>query len=348
MSAGLGDSGGAKLSSDAEIAIQGLNAARAPGGPAVPSLHKSRRSARVVAPPRVVAVIPAYNEEKYIASLVLKVRRHADRVLVVDDGSRDLTGLLAVEAGATVVTHPANQGKGAAIRTGLREALELGGQAVVLLDGDGQHRAEHVGAIVAPVLAGEADMVVGSRFIGRDARRNVPGWRVFGQFALNVATRICSGVGLTDSQSGFRALSRDAALLMSERLSSRGFSVESEMQFIAPEHGLRVVETPIAVDYDVPLKRNPVSHGLSVLNGLLRLVAQARPLLFISAPGLVLLMSGLLLGLAVMDIYNTTLQFAIGYALLTVLLVETGLLGLFVGIMLHTMRAFFLETGRRR
>ncbi|MGH2355099.1 MAG: glycosyltransferase family 2 protein [Chloroflexota bacterium] len=295
-----------------------------------------------------VAVIPAFNEDKYIASVVLKVRRYVDQVLVVDDGSSDLTKVLASAAGAEVLAHDVNQGKGAAVRTGLRRAMEVGADVVVLLDGDGQHRPDDIERLIAPVLAGEADMVVGSRFIGQDARQNIPVWRVFGQRALNAATTVSSGHGLTDSQSGFRALSRRATGLVCSDLKSDGFTVESELQFLAQEHGLRTVEAPIVVDYHVPLKRNPVTHAIQVLNGILKLVSQARPLLFISLPGLLLLVLGILLGLLVVSIYNEIGELAVGYSMLTVLLVVVGMLALFVGITLHTIRAFFLELERRR
>jgi glycosyltransferase involved in cell wall biosynthesis len=230
---------------------------------------------------------------------------------------------------------------------GLGWALAAGATAVVLLDGDGQHRPDAITSLTAPVLAGEADVVVGSRFIGRDGRRRIPGWRVLGQRALNAATTVGSGQRLTDSQSGFRALSRRAALVLRDELRSDGFAVESEMQLLAREYGLRTLETPIVVDYDVPLKRNPVAHALEVLNGFLRLAGQARPLLFFSVPGLVALLPGLLLGLAVVSSYDQTGQFAVGHGLLTVLLVLAGLLALFSGVLLHTMRALFLDFSQR-
>ena len=128
----------------------------------------------------------------------------------------------------------------------------------------------------------------------------------------------------------------------------RGFSVESEMSLLAAQHRLRVEERPILVDYDVPLKRNPVAQGMDVVTTLLRLVGQARPLLFLSVPGLLMVLAGLLLGMQVVAIYQATLELAVGYALLVVLLVEAGLLSLFVGIVLHTVRALFLEHNRHR
>jgi glycosyltransferase involved in cell wall biosynthesis len=302
------------------------------------------------APPRVgrrVAVIPAYNEDTYISGVVLKARRYVDHVVVVDDGSNDLTGVLAEEAGATVITHEPNQGKGAAVRTGLLWARQAGAEATVLLDGDGQHNPHDIVRLVEPVLSGDADVVVGSRFIGQDARKNIPRWRQAGQHTLNAATALSAGHGLTDSQSGFRAFSRRAVEVLCTELTSDGFAVESEMQFLAREHNLRTMETPIVVDYDVALKRNPVVHGVEVLNGILRLVGQARPLLFISVPGLVMLALGVLLGLVVVDIYGRSGELAIGYCLLTVLLLIVGVLSLFSGIILHTIRAYFLQQSRR-
>jgi hypothetical protein len=296
---------------------------------------------------RWVAIIPAYNEDKYISGVVLKTRRYADRVVVVDDGSTDLTGVLAEESGATVITQHPNQGKGAAVRAGLLWAQQAEMDAVVLLDGDGQHNPHDVVRLVEPVLGGKADIVVGSRFIGQDARRNIPRWRQAGQRTLNAATALSSGTGLTDSQSGFRAFSRRAVAVLCAELTSTDFTVESEMQFLARQHNLRTVETPVVVDYDVALKRNPILHGVEVLNGILKLVGQARPLLFVSFPGVVVLALGLLLGLTVVDIYGRTQELAVGYALLTVLLAVVGILALFTGITLHTMRAYFIQFSRR-
>jgi glycosyltransferase involved in cell wall biosynthesis len=294
-----------------------------------------------------VAVVPAYNEDKYISGVVLKARRYVDAVVVVDDGSADLTGVLAEEAGATVLTQEVNQGKGAAVLAGLRWALEAGAEVVVILDGDGQHNPHDIARLIVPVLNHEADIVVGSRFIGQDARKNIPRWRQAGQHTLNAATALSAGHGLTDSQSGYRAFSHLAVEVMCAELTSKGFTVESEMQFLAQAHDLRTLELPIVVDYDVALKRNPVLHGLEVLNGILRLVSQARPLLFISVPGVGLTFLGVLLGLLVVDIYGRTGELAVGYSLLTVLLLIVGVLALFSGITLHAMRSFFLQMSRR-
>ena len=287
----------------------------------------------------VVALIPAYNEDRFIGSVVLKTRRFVDRVVVIDDGSSDETVLLAQAAGAEVVQQPHNQGKAAALNAGFAVARQLNAAAVVMLDGDGQHNPNDIPLLLKPVMSGEADLVVGSRFMGVESK--TPRWRVLGQYALTVATNAASGVVLTDSQNGFRALSRQAVRAMNFR--SRGFSIESEMQFLVKQHNLTVCEVPIAVNYDESPKRNPITHGLQVLTGIVRMIGQHRPLFYFGTPGLLILLFGLGLGLNVVDIYNRYLQLAIGTAMIAITLVIIGLLSIFTGIILHTIRAYMTE-----
>jgi len=291
----------------------------------------------------VLVAIPAHNEDRYIGSVVLKLRAAGYQVLVVDDGSSDRTADIAAAAGAVIVQHSENQGKASAVRSAFEEARKLGVDALVLLDGDSQHDPFEVEQVVEPVVAGRADMVVGSRFAG--VRSRIPRWRMFGQHTLTVATNIGSGVRVSDSQSGFRAFSRRAIEGM--RLQHVGFSVESEMQFEARALGLVVEEVPITVHYRLAVKRNPVTQGFNVLDAVLRLVAQHRPLLFFSLPGVLLFIAGLALGLLVVRIYEATLALAVGYALITVLLTVVGMLAMFIGIMLHTVRALFVEFAKR-
>jgi len=290
-------------------------------------------------PFRIVALIPAYNEERFIGSVVLKARRYADAVIVVDDGSTDATGEIARAAGATVVRHEHNRGKGAALNTGLRKARALAPEAIVTLDGDGQHLIEEMPLVLAPILEGKADIVVGSRYL--NGRCFVPLHRILGHRAFTFLTNLVSGVHVTDSQSGFRAFSPRAveALLFS----SSGFSVESEMQFLARENDLRMVEVPVTARYEDRPKRPVVAHGLMVLNGVLRLIGQYRPLLFFGVPGTAILLFGLLWGAWVVDIYRTSQTLAVGYALIVVLLVLMGIFSLFTGIILHSIRALVLE-----
>src|SRR5215204_625769 len=151
----------------------------------------------------IVVAIPAHNEDRFIGSLVLKLRAQNRHVLVVDDGSSDATAAIAEAAGADVIRHPTNLGKAAAVHTVFEHARRLGTDVLVVLDGDSQHDPADVDRVAAPVLNGEADMVVGSRFAG--VRSRIPRWRIAGQRALTLATNMGSGLHLSDSESGYRA-----------------------------------------------------------------------------------------------------------------------------------------------
>jgi glycosyltransferase involved in cell wall biosynthesis len=292
----------------------------------------------------VLVAIPARDEDRYIGSLVLKLRALDRQVLVVDDGSTDATAALAEAAGAIVVRHASNLGKTAAVQTAFEYARGAGVDALVLLDGDSQHDPSDLESLLEPVLSGQADMVVGSRFAG--VRSRIPRWRVAGQHALTIATNLGSGLHLSDSESGFRAFSKRAITEM--RFRGSGFAIEPETQFAAKQRGWQVLEVPIHVHYELPLKRNPVWHGFGQLDNILRLVAQHRPLLFFGVPGVALVLASLLLGIFVARIYEATLQLAVGYALITVLLCIVGMLTLFTAIVLHALRSLFLEHVQRK
>jgi glycosyltransferase involved in cell wall biosynthesis len=183
----------------------------------------------------VVVVIPAYNEERFIASVVFGVREFADEVVVVDDGSSDRTALLAERAGASVVRLGENGGKGAALNAGFTYANSLAPSAVVCIDGDAQHEASEIPGLIQPILSGEADVVIGSRFLS--TRSRIPGWRLFGQHSLTTVTNTLSGTRVTDSQSGFRAFSPLATQAL--RFTSSGLSVESSSSLGPLAFGLR-------------------------------------------------------------------------------------------------------------
>lgn len=293
---------------------------------------------------RVIVAIPAYNEDRFIGSLVLKLRAKGREVIVVDDGSTDATAEVAKTAGATVLRHAHNKGKVAAVKTIFDHARTASIDALVLLDGDSQHDPAEVDILVEPILKGEADMVVGSRFAG--VRSVIPRWRVAGQHALTMATNVGSGLHLSDTESGYRAFSRRA--LDEMRFRGRGFALEAATQFQAKAHGWKVVEVPIRVHYEIALKRNPVWHGIGQIDAILRLISEHRPLLFFGVPGILVLLAGLALGFQVVLIYSATLQLAVGYALITLLMVTVGVLALFVGVMLHAIRGIINDALREQ
>ena len=290
-----------------------------------------------------VAVIPSHNEERTIGSVLLLTRKHVKTIIVVDDGSTDATAEIAKEAGAIVVQHERNQGKGAALNTGFHRAIALNPRALVVLDGDGQHLSREIPLLLAPILAGNADITVGSRYLAEQS--GVPRHRTWGHWAFTALTNATSGVRVTDSQSGFRAFSPRA--LEAITFSSAGFSVESEIQFLAQEHDLRLTEVSITADYAEKPKRSVVVHGLMVLNGLLYLIGQYRPLFFFGLAGLIVLLASLGWS-AWMLLHQSTQPIAIGNALICVLLAIFGSLSLFAGLILHSVRGLLLSIVRPR
>lgn len=161
----------------------------------------------------VVLFLPAYNEEASVGSVLGRVPATVAgcpvRVILVDDGSRDATVAIAEAAGVRVVRHPHNQGLGAAVRTGFAAALAEHPVAIAFCDADGEYAPEELEVMVKPILEGDADYVVGSRFRGEPER--MLRRRRAGNQTLTFALRLVSGAPITDGQSGYRAFSRAAA-----------------------------------------------------------------------------------------------------------------------------------------
>lgn len=215
---------------------------------------------------RIVALVPAYNEEAVIAEVVAETLEQVSAVIVVDDGSTDATADLARAAGGEVVRLERNRGKAGAVMAGFAAALARGYEVVVMLDADGQHLPGEVPQVLAPVLAGEADLVVGSRFL--ETKSEIPRYRVLGQKTLNLFTALGAGVTLTDTQSGFRALG--PAALARLDFASDGYSLESDMIAHFAACDLRIAEVPISCRYDVPNmhKKNAVLHGIEIVRAM--------------------------------------------------------------------------------
>jgi glycosyltransferase involved in cell wall biosynthesis len=283
---------------------------------------------------KIIAAIPCLNEGQCIGSVVLQTNKFVDSTVVIDDGSVDATAEVATAAGATVHQHGENLGYGAAIRSALMKGRQLKADILVILDGDGQHDPNEIPNLIKPLLEGKADVVVGSRFLGE--RTKSPLYRRIGQRILTVATNVGSGQAVSDSQSGFRAYSLKA--LKELNLTESGMSASSEMQFAIRKSGLKLVEVPINVSYTVKAKRNPIGHGLSVLSRLLVLISLRQPLLLFGVPGVVLMASGLALGIRVLTRYSETSELAVGNALGMILLFLAGLLAVFSALMLQAMK----------
>jgi len=307
--------------------------------------HPTDSAGTVESPARVLVGIPAFNEEIGIGSVVHTARRYADAVVVVDDGSTDDTAGIAAAAGAEVVSHDRNRGKGAAVQTLLQTASDRSFDAFVLLDGDGQHLPTQIPQVAQPVVAGDADLVIGSRYVDSNGNGETPVYRRVGQRVLDVMTNGSTGERLSDSQSGFRALSPTTVDRLSLSLSTDGIGVESDMIDAAARADLSIVEVPISVRYEGVdgQTHNSLRHGLRVVTFLLQLVRDRHPLVFFGVPGLFLTIVGALWGLDAILVYQSTGIFYPAKVLAGGFTTILGVLGVFCGLILNRVSNMIAE-----
>jgi glycosyltransferase involved in cell wall biosynthesis len=280
----------------------------------------------------VLAGIAAYNEARYVGSVVLQARQYVDEVIVVDDGSTDNTARVAELAGATIIRHAENRGKGAAIQSILAEAKKRNPDILVLLDADAQHDPNEIPALIKPISEG-FDLVIGSREAQKD---KTPRYRRLGQKVIFQSARLASKTNISDSESGFRALSPKA--INDLELKENGFAIESEMITRAADKNLKITEVPISNIYTKDGSTlNPIRHGVDVLSRIIVMISQRRPLFFFGLAGGILLVVGLIIGFKVLYIATTTGGQAIGHTILTTLLIIAGMLSIFTGIILNAL-----------
>ena len=193
----------------------------------------------------IAVIIPAYQEEKHVGGVVLRTRAQVEHVLVVDDGSSDRTALHAREAGAEVIVHPENRGKGETIKTGLHHWFDRGFEFVVILDADGQHRPEEIDRFVAAASGSrQPRLLIGNRM---DDVARMPALRRFvNRYMSSQISRLC-GQDIPDTQCGFRMLHRE---LIPEMFGgAERFDYETEMLIFASRKGYRIESVPISTVY---------------------------------------------------------------------------------------------------
>jgi len=287
----------------------------------------------------IVAAIPAYNEEKTIAGVILLTQKYVNRVIVCDDGSTDMTAKIAEKMGADVLRHERNAGYGAAIKSLFGRARELGADVMITLDGDGQHDPNDIPGLVKPIMEGSADIAVGSRFLKSvKGTKDVPLYRHVGIKAITKLTNATSNSRISDAQSGFRAYSRRA--LERLRLHENGMGVSVEILMKAREQNLKVVEVPIGCNYK-GLKtstQGPLTHGADVIMSLVRLVVEEKPLLFLGAPGTVSLLVGVLFGVWMLQIYAVEHRIVTNIALASIAFILIGVFAISTSITLYAVR----------
>ncbi|MFA5163111.1 MAG: glycosyltransferase family 2 protein [Patescibacteria group bacterium] len=194
---------------------------------------------------KVICVIPAYNEAERILRVIDKVKPLVDDIVIVDDCSKDQTYNIAKSSGVKVLRHSVNLDQGGALQTGTSYALKLGADIIVHFDADDQFAASEIPEVIAPIINNEADVVFGSRFLGK--KSNLPFVKKNIIIPLARFVNRLLGVNLSDPQSGFRALSRQAAQTIKIRQNGKAHCSEYIVETF--RHKLRVKEVPITVTY---------------------------------------------------------------------------------------------------
>jgi len=240
---------------------------------------------------KITVGIPAYNEEKNIASIIVKLRDIADVIIVCNDGSSDSTSEIAKKLGAIVIDHPKNLGYGAGVNSIIKKSKELNSEILVTFDADGQHRIEDIKKVAEPIEQHGADLVIGSRFLD-EAKEKIPSYRKLG---INIITKVTNSTlkeKITDSQSGFRAYSKNAISKLN--ISDIGMGISTEILIKASSLDLKIIEVPIIVNYDGNTStHHPVSHGTSVLFSTIKYTSIEHPLKFYGIPSLIFFIIGL-------------------------------------------------------
>jgi len=282
---------------------------------------------------KIIVGMPAFNEGKYIGSLILQARQYADEVVVVDDGSTDHTATVAELAGATIVQHTGNEGYGSAIQSIFSEAVKQKADTLVILDADSQHNPEEIPYLIKAVSEG-SDVVIGSR---KMRQNSIAPYRRLGQSVLSTLTNIASGSNLEDTESGFRAYSKKA--ITSLELKEHGMAISSEIVTEAVAKGLKITQVPISVIYTSDGSTlNPIRHGVGVFGRILVMISERKPLLFFGFFGSFAILLGLIAGIIVIRIVSTQQELRTGTALVSMLLITTGLITVSTGVILNLLK----------
>jgi len=212
--------------------------------------------------PKIMAAIPAYNEEQFIGDIVTRTKKFIDKVIVIDDGSTDNTSKAAQAAGAEVIKHKTRQGAGGATKTAFEAAKRSYADILVTLDGDGQHNPDEIPQLLAPILNEEADLVIGSRFL-KSNLSNMPKYRKFGIDVITFLYNFGSKARVSDAQCCFRAQNRK--LIEAVNITDAGFGFSVQVLIQARKKGFTIREVPISCIYHSDgSSLNPVTHGLGV------------------------------------------------------------------------------------
>jgi len=282
----------------------------------------------------ILLCIPVFNEESVIGDLVTKSLKLVDQVVVCDDGSNDQTLKKAEAAGAYVIRHEQNQGKGSALKSLFKYAKHQNSDVIVTMDGDGQFIPEEIPHLFKPIIENGYDIVIGNRF---EKNEEMPKYREFGNKMLDRIIKATSDLPFNDTQSGFRAYSKLA--IDSIKFSNDGFGADSEILINAFEKGLKITEQKVKVLYKTGGRtstKNPISHTSSVFGSLIEIVLIKHPLKYLGLPGLIILVLGIFISIYVISIFNDIRYFSIPFTLLALGFFSFGILLVLVSGLLYS------------
>jgi len=287
---------------------------------------------------KILVCIPAFNEAGTIAEIIRKSRKYADDIIVYDDGSTDNTYEAATSAGAIVIRNPENKGYGVAIRSLFQAAKEKDADIMVTLDSDGQHNPDQIPEIIEALKHG-FDIVIGSRFLNNSDKQKVPKYRTLGIKTITKLTQAASYNGITDSQSGFRAYTKNA--LSKINLFEDGMAVSTEILLRAKEKRLLATEVPITINYNVKdtSTHNPISHGIGVLYSVFQFVSLRHPFAFYGLPGIVLLGFSAYFIKNALNLFSETGYVSTNMILISVGIAVVGVILLATAAILYTLTA---------
>ena len=295
---------------------------------------------------KVIVGIPAYNEEKNIAKIIVELQKITDRILVCDDGSTDLTGEIAEKMGAEVIKHTKNLGYGAAIGSIFMKSSKSDCDILVTFDADGQHRVNDVVKVIQPILDGDAELVIGSRFLEKEDSKNIPKYRKIGIKAITSVTDSVIDTKLTDSQSGFRAYSKK--ILDKITPSDRGMGVSTELLIKASKQGFRIKEVPIKILYEGDTStQNPISHGTSVILSTMKYTSIEHPLKFYGLPGILFLIMGTFFIVWTIQTFTETRQIITNISLIGIGSMILGTILSVTAIMLYSLVSVVREHNQK-
>lgn len=289
---------------------------------------------------KIVAGLPIYNEEETIGTVVTQVKGYVDTVICVDDGSSDSSARIAEACGAIVHRHRVNRGYGGALKSLFAKARELNADCLIILDSDGQHEPSDIPKLLEPIKSGDADFVIGSRFVDDGGSEDMPAYRRLGIKVITAASNLSSDLKIRDTQSGYRAFSKLAIERL--RFDSEGMELSLEMIEDAHEKRLTITEVPTMIRYDVPKGSNftALSHGFTVLTWALLTLSQKKPLLVLGLPGFGLFATGAAMALNAVNGISDSVDALVGPGLTAIWVGVLGLAMMATGLVLQSARNF--------